>query len=153
MRLTVVGEFVYHMAPVGTFQALGAADAVRQRDLRVSEMTPLGDERFLVVERTDQVTVVFEIDLTGATNILGTVWDDVATAPSLERTADLAAAGIVPVAKTQRFVASSRPSATPRFPPKLEGLALTADGRLFLINDDDFGITGQATQINLVEGF
>ena len=151
--LTMVGEFVYHMAPVATFQALGVTDAARQRDLRVSEMVHLDDERFLVIERTDQATIVFEIDLAGATNILGTVWDNVATIPTLEQTPDLAAAGIVPVGKSQRFVASSLEGATPRFPPKLEGLALTRDGRLLVINDDDFGVTGQATQINLVEGF
>jgi hypothetical protein len=132
--------------------SLGVTDAPRQRDLRVSEMVHLDDERFLVIERTDQATIVFEIDLAGATNILGTVWDDLATVPSLKQT-DLAAAGIVPVGKSQRLVASSLEGATPRFPPKLEGLALTRDGRLLLINDDDFGIIGQQTQVNLVEGF
>ena len=116
-------------------------------------MVHLDGERFLVIERTDQATIVFEIDLAGATNVLGPVWDNVDTSPSLEQTADLTAAGITPVQKTRRFVASSLTGASPRFPPKLEGLALTRDGRLLVINDDDFGVTGQATQINLVEGF
>jgi hypothetical protein len=151
--LKVVAEYVYPMAPVARFQALGVTDAPRQRDLRVSEMVHLDDERFLVIERTDQATIVFEIDLRRATNILGTVWDDPATLPTLEQTPDLAAVGIKPVKKEEVFVASSLEGATPRFPPKLEGLALTRDGRLLIINDDDFGITGSTTEINLVEGF
>jgi hypothetical protein len=52
----------------------------------------------------------------------------------------------------QRLVASSLVSAVPRFPQKIEGLALLRGDRLLLINDDDFGITGQRTQINVVTG-
>lgn len=150
--LTPVAEYVYRFEPVSVFQALGATDAGRQRDLRISEMLSVGDERFAVVERTDLVTVIFEIDLKGATNILGGPLDDVATAPSLEATVDLAAAGIQPVSKAQRLIASSLMSAVPRFPQKIEGLALLRGGGLLLINDDDFGITGQRTQINVVTG-
>ena len=35
---------------------------------------------------------------------------------------------------------------------KTEGMALLADGALLLINDDDFGVTGQRTQIVVVRG-
>jgi hypothetical protein len=152
-ELTMVAEYVYPMATVAQFQALGVTDAGRQRDLRVSEMVHVDDESFLVIERTDQATIVFEIDLRRATNILGTVWDDAATRPTLEQQIDLAAVGIVPAKKKEVLVASSLEGATPRFPPKLEGLALTRDGRLLLVNDDDFGIAGGSTQINLVEDF
>ena len=38
------------------------------------------------------------------------------------------------------------------FPQKLEGLAIARDGRLMVVNDDDFGITNERTQINLVSG-
>ena len=33
----------------------------------------------------------------------------------------------------------------------MEGMALSLDGRLILVNDDDFGITGQVHQINLID--
>ena len=35
---------------------------------------------------------------------------------------------------------------------KTEGMTLLGDGALVLINDDDFGITGQRTQIVVVRG-
>jgi hypothetical protein len=151
--LEPVAEYVYRLAPAADFVALGEPTPnLRQRDLRVSEMLALGAERFLVIERTDAITLVFEIDLANATNLLGTVWDDVATSPTLERTADLSTIGIVPVSKQRRLIASSLPGASPRFPQKLEGMAFAPDGRLMIINDDDFGITDQTTQANLVDG-
>ena len=100
-------------------------------------MTALGHEHFLADERTDQIAKLFEISLDGATDILGTKWDDEATSPSLEQTNDLASIGIVPVTKTERLVASSLESATTRYAGKIEGMSLTADGKL--INPRRFG--------------
>lgn len=148
--LKLMGEWAYREEPAQFFRDLGATDAPRQRDLRVSEMLHIVWQRMLVLERTDQVTGIFEIDLAGATNILGTRWDDLATSPSLEQTADLPAAGVQLPSKRLRYIASSKEGAEPRFPEKMEGMAWTADGRLILINDDDFGVTGQVQQINII---
>jgi hypothetical protein len=149
--LQPVGEWVYLLEPATTFIQLGEAASLRRRDLRVSEMLRVGPERFLILERTDLITILSEVDLTTGTNILGSAFDDLATSPSLEQVTDLAAAGVTALAKTQRLIASSLPGANPRFPQKLEGLAIARDGRLVVVNDDDFGITNQRTQINLVE--
>ena len=150
--LTPVAEYVYQLDDWNRFAALGATDAEKPSSLRISEMTALGHEHFLVDERTDQVAKLFEISLEGATNILGTPWDDEATSPSLEQTEDLAAAGVTPVSKTERLVASSLEGAATRYPGKIEGASLTADGNLVLINDNDFGIAGAPTQILVIEG-
>jgi hypothetical protein len=151
-RLEPVGEWVYPLEQATVFQALGATDAGRRRDLRVSEMLKLRGERFLILERTDQVTILFEVDLATGTNILGSSFDAIATTPSLEQMADLASVGITPLAKSQRLIASSLAGAQPRFPAKLEALALSHGGRLTIINDDDFGITGARTRISVVDG-
>lgn len=138
-----VAEYVYTMEPMAGF----AGEAEKpQSTARVSELLHLEDERFLVDDRTDRTTHLLAIDLAGATDILGSRWDDPATSPSLEAT-DLAAAGIVPVGK--RRVLDS--AAHPELPGKLEGMALLKNGTLVLINDDDFGIEGAATTIVLVE--
>jgi hypothetical protein len=149
--LTPVGEYVYQLDDWKKFADLGATDAEKPSSLRISEMTALGHGHFLVDERTDQVAKLFEISLDGATNILGSPWDDAVTSPSLEQT-DLPAAGITPVVKTERPVASSLANAATRYPGKIEGMALTADGKLLLINDNDFGIAGAPTEILIVEG-
>ena len=149
--LTPVAEYCYQLDDWKAFKALGATDAEKPSSLRISEMTAVGPERFLVDERTDQVAKFFEIAIGDATNILGSKWDDPATTPTLEQTTDMAAAGVKPVAKTERLVASSLEGATPRFPAKIEGMTLTADGKLMLINDNDFGISGAETVIAVVD--
>lgn len=149
--LTPVAEYVYELDDFEAFKALGATDAEKPSSLRISEMTSIGNGRFLVDERTDLVARIFEIDLKDATDILGSRWDDAATNPTLEQAAGAKAADIVPVKKTERLVASSLEGASPRFPEKIEGMAVTADGKLMLINDNDFGIAGADTVIAIVD--
>jgi hypothetical protein len=155
--LRVVGEWVYTLDDVDVLQRAGATDARVVGDLRVSELMWIGKERFLVIERTDQATALYEIDLAGATNILGGPLDNPATRPTLEQHGldgfpTLAQAGVVPVRKTLRFIASSLDGASPQFARKLEGLGLTNEDRLILINDDDFGITGERVRADVVRG-
>lgn len=155
--IRVVGEWVYTLDDVTVLQGVGVTDAERIRDLRVSEMIALGDERFLVIERTDQATALYEIDLKGATNILDSALDDPATTPTLEQHGlptfpTLADAGVIPAGKTLRFIASSLDDAEPQFAGKLEGLGLTHKGQLILVNDDDFGITGERVRVDVVTG-
>ncbi len=150
--LKPVAEYVYQLDDWQKFKDLGATDATKASSLRISEMTALGHDHFLVDERTDQIAKFFEISLGGATDILGSKWDDVATTPTLEQSNDAAAAGIVPVKKTERLVASSLDGAAVKYPAKIEGATLTADGKLLLVNDNDFGIAGAKTEFVLVEG-
>lgn len=139
-----VGEYVYELTPMAEFkgeEGKGASTA------RVSEMLAVGEDRLLVLDRTERTTKIFRVDLAGATDILGGRFDDPATLPSLEQT-NLAEAGIRPVSK--RLVLDS--SAHPELPTKIEGMALFADGSLMLINDDDFGIEGKRTLVARVRG-
>ncbi len=140
----LVGEYVYELTPMAEF---AGEQGKAQSTARVSELTALDADRFLVVDRTERTTKIVLIDTRGATNILGSKWDDPAAAPSLEQIS-LAAAGIVPVGK--RLVLDS--GAHPELPVKIEGVALFADGSLMLINDDDFGIQGRRTVIARVRG-
>ncbi len=148
--LEVTAEYVYQLDDFQKFAAAGASDAKRPSSLRISEMLALGNGHFLVDERTDEIAKLFEITVEGATNILGTEWDDPATSPSLEQ-ADLETAGIVPVRKTEMLVASSLGEAAIRYPAKIEGLALTAEGDLVIINDNDFGIAGLPNRVVVVK--
>jgi hypothetical protein len=102
-----------------------------------------------VLERTDGTTKLYEVDLrAGATDILGSRWDDPATRPTLEHSNDLAGTGITPLEKRLVFDSADHPEV----PAKLEGVAVLEDGALFLINDDDFGITGERTVGLIVRG-
>lgn len=142
----LVGEYVYQLDDPRSF-ALDPSD--KQNAPRVSEVTAIGGDRLLVLERTNKTTKLHEVSLAGATNILAGKWDDPATRPSLEQLNDLSGSGVTALAKTLRFdTARDFPDA----PVKLEGIAFLGDGTLALINDNDFGITGDATKVLLVKG-
>ena len=107
----------------------------------------VGLDRFIVLERTEQTTKLYEVELAAATDIAGSRWDAPATRPTLEQS-DAASVGIAPVKKTLRFDSFDFPTIV----GKTEGMALLGDGALALINDDDFGISGGRTQIVVVRG-
>ncbi len=72
----LVGEWVYQLDDPRSF---GLDPSERQSDPRISELTALGLDRLLVLERTEGTTKLHEITLDGATNILGSRWDDPST--------------------------------------------------------------------------
>jgi hypothetical protein len=142
--LKLVGEYVYVLDKPQTFRH----DASNvQSTVRISELAAIGTDRLLVIERTDKTTKIHEIDLAGATSILGSKWDEVATAPSLEKVI-AAESGIVPVKKTLRLDTFEHAE----FPVKAEGIAVLGEDEIAVINDDDFGISGETTKIVGVRG-
>ena len=135
-----VGEYVYFLAGSPGVDKIG--DAVYA-----------GDGKFYVIERDsatgrDAQKFIFEVDLTAATNILGT---ELSTATgedtALESmTADeLAVMGIQPVTKTQVL---NLPSIGYTAGDKPEGLALLDDGSLAVINDNDFGLLDEEIPVD-----
>lgn len=140
----LVGEYVYQLDDPKSF-SLDPSE--KQNAPRISEVTALGLDRLLVLERTDGTTKLHEITLDGATNILGSAWDDKATSPSLEALAD--AEGVMPVKKTLRFDTGRD---FPDAPTKIEGVAFLGDGAMALINDNDFSIGGAETRVLVVKG-
>ena len=142
--MKIVGEWVYTLDDPRSFRR---DPSQKQNDPRISELMAIGLDRLIVLERTEQTTKLYEIELAGGTDILGSRWDDPATRPTLEQS-DLEAAGITPVAKTLRLDTADHPEIV----GKIEGMALLSDGALVLINDDDFGITGGRTQIIVLRG-
>lgn len=142
--MQIVGEYVYTLDDPRSFRR---DPSERQNDPRISELMAVGTDRLIVLERTEQTTKLYEIDLAAATNIAGTPWDDPATRPTLEQS-DLRAAAIAPVPKTLRLDTAE----FPQIVGKTEGMALLGDGALAIINDDDFGITGGRTQIVVLRG-
>ena len=100
---------------------------------------------------------IFEINLKGATNILGTALSNKTSSAgpgdkTLEMmTADeLAAAGIQTIHKTKTL---NLPSIGYLPSDKPEGLALLPDGGLVVVNDNDFGLAGAGVSDNISMGF
>jgi hypothetical protein len=139
--MKIVGEYVYVLDDPRTFRR---DPSDRQSDVRMSELMAVGDDRLVVDERTDQTTKLYDINLKAATNILDTQWDDPVTRPTLEQT--LLRGNIKPLPKTLCLDSAD----VPGLQGKTEGMALLGDGSLLLVNDNDFGISGERTQIAVV---
>jgi hypothetical protein len=144
----VVGEYVYRFQFTGPGtnddefdvpSLPGTTGRARPRDMKVSALAMLDEHRMLVLERTDFKAKIYRVDLREATNILGTKWDDVDTAPSLETlNADgaLESNGVVPLPKD--FILEM--DSTKGFPRKIEGMTVLDGKTIAIANDNDFGV-------------
>lgn len=129
--------------PVSEYVYLLEDPAVRAggRVDKIGDAVYAGDGKFFVIERDSAVDetakkFIFEIDLQGATNVLGL---DVFAGETLEQQTadDLAAFGINPVNKLK---VTNLPSLGYLAGDKPEGLTLLPDGSLVVLNDNDFGL-------------
>jgi hypothetical protein len=108
--------------------------------MKVSGLIALDSTTLYVLERTDRVAKIYRISVAGATDILGSRWDDLTTSPTLEELADPSTAGVTVATKT--LVADLDDSGAPDI---IEGIAL-ADATTFAIaNDNRFNITAAGT--------
>jgi hypothetical protein len=104
--------------------------------MKLSGVVWLSGATLLVLERTDEVAHLYMVDLAAATDILGSEWDDPATAPSLEALNDPASAGVTSLPKT--LVVDLE--ALPDMPDKIEGVTVVNDQTIAVANDNDFAI-------------
>jgi hypothetical protein len=125
---SVVGEYVYR------FQEYTEFEAAELNDMKISGLIATSPTTLLVLERTDDVAKIYEADLSNATNIYGTRWDDLATDPSLEATGDLGDEDITPADKALVIDISLLDD----IPDKIEGIALLDNETLVIANDNDF---------------
>jgi hypothetical protein len=128
-----VAEYAYEFDDVTTFDPSAEGDASL---MKLSGVAWIDENRLLVLERTDPVAKLYIVDLSAATNLLGTPWDDAATSPSLEQTADLAAAGITALPKTLLVDLDQLPD----MPMKIEGVTIIDPTTIAVANDNDFDV-------------
>lgn len=131
---------------------------------KIGDAVYAGNGRFFVIERDSSTPddgntgkkYVYEINLQGATNILGTPLSEKMTSSgpgdkTLEMMSadDLAAAGIQTVHKTKVL---NLPSIGYLPNDKPEGLALLPGGAMAVINDNDFGTAGAGVSNDIALG-
>ena len=121
---------------------------------KIGDAVYIGNGRFLILERDSSVPgedegkkYVFEFNLTGATDILGTAISTATTGLTLERmTADqLDSAGVQVVHKNKVL---NLPSIGYLPSDKPEGISLLPDGSIAVLNDNDFGLAGAGVSDN-----
>jgi len=141
----VVGEFIYPLDNPTTFAADNKTKKRKQNHVKVSEMTAIGNDRLLVLERISKTTKFYVVDLKSGGNISGTKWDAEVVSPSLEQLGvqGMAKKGVVGLTKTLVMNTDEKSG----MPKKIEGIGLVDANTLMLINDNDFGINGGKTTV------
>ena len=143
-----IGEYVYSLDKPEDFTA-DSQNLPNQNNIFVTDMSALNSRELLVLERTNARTKIYKIGLSMASNILASKFDKKSTSPSLEQIVDLDSLAIIPISKSLVF-----DSSTPRINPlsgKIEGMAVLDKTHILLINDNDFGVTGDSTLVNIIE--
>ncbi len=135
----VDAEYLYIMDDAGTFND---DEGIKQADIKISEMSMLNPYELLVLERAENTTKFYKIDLRDAENILDTKWDSLLTRPALEEAWD-------EVRSFSKELMLDTSLSKNKFPAKLEGMAYLGDRTWLLVNDNDFGISGQKTKLIL----
>ncbi len=135
-RETPVAEYLYRFEPAAKFASTGKKP--KPSALKLSALAVLDDGRLLSLERTNAATHLYKINLAGATNLLGSRWDQPSTSPALEELDHPAAAGVKAVAKSLAVDLSKHSD----IPAKVEGIAILDARTIAVANDNDFDLGG-----------
>lgn len=139
-RSQLVGEYVYIIDTPDTFGVDYKKKKRKQSNVKVSELTAVGEDKLVVLERISKTIKFYLVDLNGAENILGSRWDSAATLPSLEQSD----ASVVTTLNKQLLMNTDDRGGLMK---KIEGLAWMGGDKWIMVNDNDFGIEGDLTYI------
>ncbi|MCW8998534.1 MAG: esterase-like activity of phytase family protein, partial [Kangiellaceae bacterium] len=151
-----VGEYVYQIDMPETFSnSINGDNNKKQKDVKVSEMVAVGEDDLIILERISKTTKLYRINLATGDNILnsdlssvGATANETGENKSLEDHFNLDAVNASPVNKALVF--NSLVDA-PELAKKIEGIAWLDSQHVMLINDNDFGIEGEETEINVLK--
>ena len=127
----VIAEYVYRFEEATEFDP---RPKMERDEMKLSGVVYLNSTSLMILERTDWVAKLYTVDLSKATNILNSKWDDPSTAPSLEALENPASADIRALPKSLVLDLS-------RFediPEKIEGVTVIDRNTIAISNDNDF---------------
>ena len=155
-----IGEYLYELdRPQSFATSSGLGDVGKsQSSVKISEMLALANDDLIILERINATTKLYRIALSTGDNILnqpihnGLVDNNESSEQkTLEQVYSLAAHNAKPVIKHLAFNSLTDLPQGVSLANKIEGIALLDDDYLALINDNDFGINGDDTQVTLLK--
>src|SRR5437016_11939179 len=127
----MTAEYVYRFEPTKEFEA---NPKTSPDEMKLSGVAFLNPTTLLVLERTDLVARLYSVDLSKATDILNTKWDDAKITPSLEALEDPATAEVRVLPKSLVLDLKQ----FDEMPDKIEGVAVVDRNTVAVSNDNDF---------------
>lgn len=137
---SVTAQYLYKLDPPKTFLRDAAKEKVKRSDLKISEMTALGDDTLLVLERGSETTKIYRVAIEPEKALDGQHLDE-STRPTVE---ELSAAEDFPLPVLEKTLVFNSDD-VPEIAADLEGMTLLSPNQLLLVNDNDFGTEGADT--------
>jgi hypothetical protein len=135
----VAAQYLYPLDPPETFLRDRAKGPLERSDLKVSELTWVGHDSLLVLERGSETTKIYKVTPSGDFELPPEHLDDSAR-PTLE---ELSAGEIALPVLCKRLLFNTDDA--PEVGADLEGMAILSPFELLLVNDNDFGVEGAET--------
>ena len=132
---TNIQEYLYKIDLPGSFLKDNESKTRKQKDVKVSEMVAVENDKLIVLERISTTTKLYTIDLSTQTPLDAKYLNESQT-PTLEEEDSLPSLVKVKIFDTDLETGYAK---------KLEGLAYLGNNKFFMINDNDFGIEGADT--------
>ncbi len=136
----VGAQYLYELDEPSSFLRDAAEGPLQRSDVKVSEMTSLGPDRLILLERGSATTKLYLVQL-DPDRALPPEHLDAATRPTLE---ELSAAATLDLPVLTKHLLLSTDD-HPEVSRDLEGMALLDERTLLLVNDNDFGIEDAET--------
>lgn len=133
---SVLAEYAYPLGPPEGFRRDLAEGSVKRDDIKVSELTMLGDGSLLVLERVTLSTHIYRVRPKPE---LAPEWRDPARRPTLEQ---VGSAGVTSLAKQLVFSTDNHSEVC----GDLEGMIMLAPNVMLLASDSDYGTEGAETE-------
>lgn len=151
----MVGEYLYKLDAASSYAIKSTnsgdlesnGDFVPQSEVTINEAVALAEDYLVVVEQARTISKYFRINLANATNILGSPWDFVGTVPSLEEQETLVDIKFVTKQLGFDSLTTPLPSTIDVVVKNIEGMALLDSNFAVLLNDNQYGIYGEASTV------
>jgi hypothetical protein len=137
----VAGQYLYPFDEPQSFIRDGEKEQLDWKDLKICELTAVGERTLLVLERSTETCKIYRVELSDA---LRTPMShlDIETRPTIE---ELSASGdldLPVLAKQLLFTSDDHREVA----ADIEGMTLLSDRSLLLVSDNDYGVADKKTR-------
>lgn len=135
-----VGQYLYPFDDPQSFIRDNEKERLGWKDLKVCELTAIGERTLLVLERSSETCKIYRVELT---DDLRTPVShlDIATLPTIEQLSASEDFELPVLSKQLLFTSDEHRQVA----ADIEGMTLLSDRSLLLVSDNDFGVEDKAT--------
>ena len=138
----VVAQYLYPFDPPESFVRDCEKEELEWKDLKICELTAVGDRSLLVLERSSETCKIYKVELTDEIRTAPEHLD-VDTRPTIEELSAADGPFELPVLTKQLLFSSDDHR---QVSADIEGMAMLTDRSLLLVSDNDFGVEDKITR-------